>query len=126
MSLDELADEVIHVSRYKTPVLVTPEHVSLRKPFFLEMADCLKRRCARPIRFDWLTTSHSIAAQIWKAPLERFAVSSIDQSLRRNDFGSIETTMLIASREAAPECFVVGISHAGDQLPTWTAPIRLT
>ena len=131
MPLQQLADEIIRLSQQHqlTPVLITPRHLSLRLPFFVELSDCLASRTSRSIRIDWLRPVPSA----WSLIADRLASRRAHRANRlllssmsdQSGPAKIQLTVSIARPLGKRGDLAVGLADDRLKLPTWAAPIRL-
>ncbi len=131
MPLRQLADEIIRLSeRHRsTPVLVTPDYLSLRTRFFLELVAALVEKTDRPIRIDWCRGIPSmfslVGDQIARAHAARMNRALESLMSGREATASVQITGLIARAGGVERDLVVGVCDQHLILPTWTTPIRL-
>ncbi len=134
MSLPQLAGQIDLISKRATatPVLLTPAYLSLQPPFFVALAAELAVRDRRQICFDWYRGMPGVLSCLTDCLAARNA-ARINRALTAKLQPSgvvarLEMTAAIGrpsslSSPAAP-C-LIGISADWQELPTWTAPIRL-
>jgi hypothetical protein len=141
MSLGPLCDEIKRVHRETscTPVLTIPSYLSLRNEFLIALGGRLveehamvdglaapPRRDPPAVRIDWLCSGN----QLWSMIVDswtRMRAARIGAALKM-DHGpqaQVQVTSTIGRPPACGETFVLGISEAHAELPTWTRRIHL-
>jgi hypothetical protein len=131
MPLEELADEIIRLSEHcaSTPVLVTPSYLSLRLPFFAELAGALADKTGRPIRIDWCRPMPNCFSLIGDSFASARA-ARVNRALRsrlsgRRSTAALQLTSSIARPGGVRRDLVVGLCDHRVSLPPWTTAIRL-
>jgi hypothetical protein len=127
MPLSQLADEITRLSHAgrTTPVLVTPDYLSLRRVFFAELVDALAQRTDRAVRIDWCVSGQTGLAALLRRPFARWQADSINRLLRtRSRRASIQITASI-TRPGNADHLVVGLCDQNGDLSPWTTPIEL-
>ena len=131
MPLRQLADEIIRLSeRHRsTPVLVTPNYLSLRTRFFLELVGTLVEKTDRSIRIDWYRGMPSLFSLVGDRIASAHAARmnrALDSLMSgRGATANIQITGLIARPAGVERDLVIGVCDQHLALPTWTTPIRL-
>jgi hypothetical protein len=131
MPLQEIADEIIRLSqrRGSTPVLVTPNYISLRPRFFLELVDTLACKSDQSIRIDWYRPMPGLFTLVGDR-IARARAGHINRSLDAIMAGrplsaSIQITASIARPGGPNRNLVIGLCDHRLILPTWTTRIYL-
>lgn len=135
MPLRPLVEQIVRVSEegIGTPVLVIPAYLSLRKPFYVQLASDLIQATDRIVRIDLLThgggSLRSIVSDTWM----RSSVRSVNHALTRLESGdqaksrimdaSVQVTASLGRTMAGIGPLVVGVASAEIELPHWSYPI---
>lgn len=137
--LSRLAEMIVWLSdeQGSTPVIVLPEHLSLRPPFFIQLAGELAGRLGntaqRPIRFDWCQTPQRFFARS-RARWARLQAKRLTAMLAsQNDVAgergvgpvTVEVTASIGRPGGQRRDLVIGVCEASLDLPAWTTAIRI-
>ncbi len=144
-----LAETIVRLSdeHGSTPVIVMPRHLSLRTPFFVELAKELGQRLSgsqatekldneanandksgvdleRQIRFDWCLTPQRLFAST-RAKLAKFQSARLTMHLAQSTGATVEVTASIARPGGQRRDLVVGLCDDALELPPWTTAIRI-
>lgn len=131
MPLVTLANEIIRLSLdgHRTPVLVTPSCLALRRTFFVELVDAIVGRADRATRLDWyrpVPNSFSLIgdrlARHFAGRVSRAIAARVDRCEPRS---CLQITASIARPPTNNQVIVVGICDQQMPLPKWATAIRL-
>ena len=156
MPLQQIVEQILTLSEHRasTPVLVTPNYLSLRKQFFVELTGELWRHTDRNVRIDWYRGLPGIRTMVsdqfagWHAKsinrsLSRIATNHRTESGQKTEAAAssaipvshqpatqlphamIQLTATIARPGGKTRELVVGLSDIGQTLPDWTTAIWL-
>lgn len=128
--MQELTETIVHLSdaQASTPVLVTPQFLQLRTPFFVELVRCLRQHDdqERAIRIDWLTGACGVSGAITLAA-DRVRVRRLNRALARCDAASRAVlTSALARPGGIRRTLVVGVCSQAMELPSWSTSIMLS
>ncbi len=124
--LRELADRIVRLSdeQASTPVLVLPTYLSLREPFFVELAGQLKMITGRPIRFDCCRPRTGVLSAL-TSRVSRLRFARMSRRLSQFADAAIVLTASIARPGGSRRDLVVGLCDETLHLPSWTTAIRI-
>lgn len=144
-----LAETIVRLSdeHGSTPVIVMPSHLTLRTPFFIELAQELGKRLSgsrvtealgndvhsngefgaepeRQIRFDWCLTPQRLFAST-RAKFAQFQSARLTVQLAQSTGATVEVTASIARPGGQRRDLVIGLCDDALELPPWTTAIRI-
>lgn len=130
--LDGLSAHLVRLSdqRLSTPVLVTPDYLSLRTRFFVELVRSLSTVTNRPIRIDWYRPVPTVASMVsdsvarWRVSATNRAIAAI--ATPTDQVGIMQITASISRPGNGFRDLVVGWCGASMPLPPWTTAIELS
>lgn len=130
--LDLLASQILGLSghRGRTPVLVAPPFLSLRRRFFVELVRSLAAKTTRPIRIDWYRPVPNAASVVtdalatWSVARTNRAIAAIAEPTK--PLAVMQMTVAISRPGGVHRDLVVGWCAKPMPLPPWTTEIRLS
>lgn len=153
MPLRALSEEIIRLcDSDATPVLVTPEYLSLRSEFFVQLVQALRCHTDRRIRIDWVRSSQGGVLRVIGDVLARRSAIAINRALQEavgknglaptasiditamlgrpqgfgaSGFGSQEAEKPGIESPGIDEFLRMGVCQQSVELPRWAAAIRL-
>lgn len=141
MPLEELAKQIAHRGQRAnvTPVLVTPNYLALRRPFFVNLVECLWECSIDQVRIDWLADLRGrLGTGLWSAARLKSQARAVNRSLRRKcvdrsshssdsrPAGTIEVTATLGRPTVDVGGIVLGVADERIVLPHWSDPITLS
>lgn len=136
MPLRQLADELLRLSEHhrSIPVLVTPDYISLRRRFFVELVITLAETCHRPIRIDWyrnvpsvwsLVSDQVAAVRVARTNTALDALMSRYQVSARMRITGVLPRPGDVMRDDVDRELVIGWCDETRKLPPWATAVRL-
>ena len=135
MPLRSLVKQIVQVSEQGdgTPVLVIPAYLSLRKPFYVQLATDLCTATDRMVRIDLLNRGGGTIGRILNDHWTRSNARSINRALDRLELVdrstsavadvSVQVTATLGRTMVGVGPLVVGVAGADIELPHWAYPI---